>query len=200
MTHVPDQILRRLAQRYASARIPYDDLVQEARIAAWKASLMPNATSVGFVFRAAKWAIFDYLSRERKETHLSLERDCCEVGSRLTAPDFAPALIDAMDRNGMQRELSRGDSTQADGLLEGDALLQSELTGAERTVLDWLCRGLEYKEIARTLECSVSVVRFHLVNIYRKLRCRNSVEAYTIAMQHGLVAPPAQLRPGTVLT
>jgi DNA-directed RNA polymerase specialized sigma24 family protein len=37
--------LGRLARRYANARVPYDDLLQEARIAAWTA--MQRADSPG---------------------------------------------------------------------------------------------------------------------------------------------------------
>jgi DNA-binding CsgD family transcriptional regulator len=64
------------------------------------------------------------------------------------------------------------------------------LTEAERTVLDWICRGLGYKEIAQTLECSVSAVRFHVNNLYRKLGSRNAVQAYNEAIRRGLVVPP----------
>ena len=96
MTAALDRILCRIARRYASYRTPYEDLIQEARLAAWKAAQLPNAATTGFVMRAAKWAIFAYVAREHKEAHLSLERDHCHLGAQLTTPDFAPALIEVL--------------------------------------------------------------------------------------------------------
>jgi DNA-binding CsgD family transcriptional regulator len=212
MTHALDQILCRIAQRYASPCTPYEDLIQEARLAAWKTAQLPNAATVGFIMRAAKWAIFAYIARERREAHLSLERDRCNVGAQLTTPDFAPALIEvltlrelcaaktiegqapACDPQVRMGELASMPNPRARGDTRHpipETLSASALSGAERTVLDWICRGLDYKEVAQTLECSVSVVKFHLVNIYRKLQCRNRIEAYNAAMRLGLVELPS---------
>jgi DNA-binding CsgD family transcriptional regulator len=137
------------------------------------------------------------LHRERREAHLSIDSAGEETLKSMTTPDFAPALIEVLaeeegahgQTGACQRALRHGGRADCAG---ASRLRDASLSGAERTVLDWMCRGLAYREIAATLGRSASTVRFHLVNVYRKLGCRNSVEAYNEAIRRGLVDPPCR--------
>ena len=51
------------------------------------------------------------------------------------------------------------------------------LTVREKEVMNFLSRGLSYKEIAQRLGVSHETVKKHLKNIYRKLRVQNKIEA-----------------------
>jgi DNA-binding NarL/FixJ family response regulator len=51
------------------------------------------------------------------------------------------------------------------------------LSPIEHKVLQWLARGLLYKEVAQKLNLSPSTVRTHVWHIYRKLQVHNRTEA-----------------------
>jgi DNA-binding NarL/FixJ family response regulator len=51
------------------------------------------------------------------------------------------------------------------------------LSVREKEILDWLSKGLLYKEIADKLSISTGTVRQHIHNIYEKLHVQNRTEA-----------------------
>ncbi len=53
----------------------------------------------------------------------------------------------------------------------------SLLSQREKEVLEWLAKGLLYKEIAERLGVSSETVKKHLKNIYQKLHVQNKIEA-----------------------
>jgi len=64
----------------------------------------------------------------------------------------------------------------------------SSLSRRERDVLNLLCEGQNYKDIARALFVSPNTVRFHLKNIYKKLRVNSRHEAVIKATKMGMVS------------
>jgi DNA-binding NarL/FixJ family response regulator len=61
-----------------------------------------------------------------------------------------------------------------------------ELSDREQEVLRHIVRGLQNKEIARSLVIAESTVETHLGNIYRKLNVGNRTEAAIIALRSGI--------------
>ena len=55
--------------------------------------------------------------------------------------------------------------------------LQNALSARENEILQFLSKGLLYKEIADKLSISVNTVRHHIHNIYEKLHAQNRTEA-----------------------
>ena len=53
----------------------------------------------------------------------------------------------------------------------------SLLSQREKEVLEWLAKGLLYKEIAERLGVGTETVKKHLKNIYQKLHVQNKIEA-----------------------
>lgn len=51
------------------------------------------------------------------------------------------------------------------------------LSQREKEVLEWLAKGLLYKEIAERLGIGTETVKKHLKNIYQKLHVQNKIEA-----------------------
>lgn len=51
------------------------------------------------------------------------------------------------------------------------------LSEREREILDWLSKGLRYKEISDKLEISIETVRTHIRNIYQKLQVSSRTDA-----------------------
>jgi DNA-binding NarL/FixJ family response regulator len=72
-------------------------------------------------------------------------------------------------------------------LNEDAAATTAGLTERELTVMELVGRGLSNKEIARELWVGEPTVKFHLVNIYRKLGVANRTEAARWAFAHGLL-------------
>ncbi|MBS1519183.1 MAG: response regulator transcription factor [Bacteroidetes bacterium] len=64
---------------------------------------------------------------------------------------------------------------------------ESPLTNRETDVLNLLCKGNSYKEIAYTLFISVGTVRHHIKNIYFKLQVHSKSEAVAKALKEKLV-------------
>lgn len=51
------------------------------------------------------------------------------------------------------------------------------LTGREKEILSYLCKGLLNKEISKQLNISVETVKKHNKNIFKKIGVRNRTEA-----------------------
>jgi DNA-binding NarL/FixJ family response regulator len=61
--------------------------------------------------------------------------------------------------------------------------VQSELTSREREILNLLCEGFLYKEIADQLGVSGHTVHFHIRHIYSKLQVRSRTQAVAKVMK-----------------
>ncbi len=61
------------------------------------------------------------------------------------------------------------------------------LTQREIEILEQLCKGLVYKQIADNLIISPSTVRKHTENIYRKLHVNNKLNAVQKAKKHKII-------------
>ncbi|MES2588382.1 MAG: response regulator transcription factor [Bacteroidota bacterium] len=64
---------------------------------------------------------------------------------------------------------------------------KTNLTSRELDVLNQLCKGFDYKQIADFLNISPATVRKHIENIYQKLQVHNKVEAIQKATKQRLV-------------
>jgi LuxR family maltose regulon positive regulatory protein len=69
-----------------------------------------------------------------------------------------------------------------------DSAADSILSRTENRVLQELSSGFSNKIIARKIGVSESTVRFHLRNIFQKLKVRSRLEAVTIARQYNLLS------------
>jgi two-component system nitrate/nitrite response regulator NarL len=64
--------------------------------------------------------------------------------------------------------------------------LHEELTRREKTILNYVAKGLMNNEIAETLSISENTVKIHLRNILDKLHLKNRIQAAVYAVKHGL--------------
>jgi DNA-binding NarL/FixJ family response regulator len=68
--------------------------------------------------------------------------------------------------------------------------IAGDLTERELVILKAVARGLSNSQIGKELWVTEQTVKFHLTNIYRKLRLANRTEAARFAFQHGLTESP----------
>lgn len=59
-----------------------------------------------------------------------------------------------------------------------------DLTKRETEILEYLCKGMSYKNIAEECYISQRTVNTHVENIYRKLNVHNAVEANNLARKN----------------
>src|SRR5205085_2300319 len=63
-----------------------------------------------------------------------------------------------------------------------------EITAREKQLVQCLVDGLSYKLIADKLDISIDTVRFHLKNLYKKLRVNSKSEVVSKALKTNLIA------------
>jgi len=68
------------------------------------------------------------------------------------------------------------------------------LTRRELEILRLVAEGRTNSELARMLWVTEQTVKFHLVNVYRKLGVANRTEATRYAFEHGLIEIPVSVR------
>ena len=82
-----------------------------------------------------------------------------------------------------------GTAYEAVGLpmLDESATDEVGLTDRELTILNGVARGLSNQALGKELWVTEQTIKFHLTNIYRKLKVGNRTEAARWAFTHGLV-------------
>ena len=108
------------------------------------------------------------------------------------ASAFIVKHIDPRDLASALRQAAEGSvfQTLGSGESNDDAAKEAGVTESEFRVLQALAQGHSNKQIAAELFITEQTVKFHLTNIYRKLRVSNRTEATRFAYQHGLVENP----------
>ena len=70
-----------------------------------------------------------------------------------------------------------------------------DLTAREREILGFISRGLTNGAIAKELFISVNTVRNHVQSLLAKLEAHSKLEALSIAIRDGILAPPGSPEP-----
>jgi LuxR family maltose regulon positive regulatory protein len=65
--------------------------------------------------------------------------------------------------------------------------IAATLTERERNLLHHVARGMSNKDLANRLSVSTNTVKWHLRNIFEKLRISNRVQAIAVARHLGLI-------------
>jgi NarL family two-component system response regulator LiaR len=109
------------------------------------------------------------------------------------ASAFVLKHLDPRDLGGVIRQARSGVVFQSAGLFaEASATLAAEagLTSKEHQILNLLSTGLSNAAIAKELWVADQTVKFHLSNIYRKLKVKGRTAAVEVARQRGLITNP----------
>jgi DNA-binding NarL/FixJ family response regulator len=109
------------------------------------------------------------------------------------ATGFVLKHLDPRDLGGVIRQALGGVVFKSAGLFaEASATLAAEagLTVKEHHILNLLSTGLSNAAIAKELWVADQTVKFHLSNIYRKLKVKGRTAAVEAARQRGLITNP----------
>lgn len=121
------------------------------------------------------------------------DREHVEIAFRHGASGYIIKTINPLDLPSAVRQAVEGAVFHALGLPESDSKENGKgagLTDRELEILKAVARGLSNQAIGKELWVTEQTVKFHLTNIYRKLRIANRTEAARYAYQHGLVESP----------
>lgn len=129
------------------------------------------------VFADCGKQLFHLIVRYAKQERLPEELSSAYIKKIIEAAKTFSALCPALYE---PNPMARGEG-------EGDDAAIEELTQSELHVLQLLDRGSSNKDIAQELGVSGSTVKFHLSNIFAKLRAANRVEAIKNARSLGLL-------------
>jgi DNA-binding NarL/FixJ family response regulator len=132
--------------------------------------------------------IIVYARREERSTILQ----CLKAGALgyLTKDIFPTRLLQAI------QDVVAGGSCMVPSVarkvidsfyVDEDPIVWPAFSDREQEVLALLCKGHSYREIAEQLFVSPNTVRFHLKNIYRKMKVNSRHEAVVKASRVGMV-------------
>lgn len=139
--------------------------------------------------------------RQSRPTLATIVLDCCRAdacssdwqaigpkhvfGLGVTRDDLLRVLDTALPPTSTLFERGRPPSAAPQWRPERDVGTQQRPTSRERQVLALVSEGKSNKQIARTIECSVRTVEFHLANASAKLGAVSRAEAAVAAWRRG---------------
>lgn len=115
------------------------------------------------------------LLKQLRSQHKDLPRE--------VAPDAIRGYLDRL-------LIAAGEVPEAESLdvaVTGNDGLVEALTQRERKLLGFVAAGLSNRDLADRLSVSTNTVKWHLRNIFDKLRIRNRVQAIALARRLGLI-------------
>ncbi len=137
----------------------------------------PNCVSLVFTVLADEASIFSalragargYILKEASPEELVESIFHAETGGAPMSPEVARRVVE---------------SFRPDSVAE-----RTGLTPREREILELLCHGTSYSEVADMLHIGRGTVHTHVKNIYRKLDVSSKAEATKVAIQRRLFIP-----------
>jgi DNA-binding NarL/FixJ family response regulator len=131
------------------------------------------------IFKAIKSGACGYILKEESSNVITdMLINLWENGAGPISPSIAFKILQMVQQ---QDEIKNGkENTEAKNNI-------FQLSEREQEILRLLSRGLEYKEIAATLNISPNTVKKHTINIYQKLHVNSKAKALRIAFTKGLI-------------
>jgi RNA polymerase sigma factor (sigma-70 family) len=130
------------------------------------------------IFKAIRSGACGYLLKEESSNVITeMLMNLWESGAGPISPSIAYKILQMI-----QQERTR---TQKEDKESIEDIFQ--LSEREKEILQLLSRGLEYKEIASSINISPNTVKKHTINIYHKLHVNSKAQALRIAYTKGLL-------------
>lgn len=131
------------------------------------------------IFKAIKSGACGYLLKEESSATITdMLINLWENGAGPISPSIAYKILQMIQNQ--QGETIK----QQEHANNEDFFLLSE---REKEILQFICRGLDYKEIASQIIISPNTVKKHIANIYHKLHVNSKAQVMRIAYLKGLI-------------
>jgi DNA-binding NarL/FixJ family response regulator len=130
------------------------------------------------IFKAIKSGACGYLLKEESSSTITdMLLNLWENGAGPISPSIAYKILQMIQTNSSEKRAK-------DHLPNEDFFLLSE---REKEILQLICKGLDYKEIAVQISVSPNTVKKHIFNIYNKLHVNSKAQAMRIAYLRWLI-------------
>ena len=130
------------------------------------------------IFKAIKSGACGYLLKEESSSTITdMLLNLWENGAGPISPSIAYKILQMIQNNSGEK------TTKAPSASEEFFLLSER----EKEILQLICNGLDYKEIAIKIFVSPNTVKKHIFNIYNKLHVNSKAQAMRIAYLRGLI-------------
>ncbi len=132
------------------------------------------------IFRAIKSGACGYLLKEESSAVIAeMLINLSETGAGPISPSIAFKILQMIQHNQLGENFKSGERISTENFFS--------LSEREKEILQLLCKGLEYKEIAKQLNISPNTVKKHICNIYQKLHVNSKAQVMRIAYLKGLI-------------
>ena len=130
------------------------------------------------IFKAIKSGACGYLLKEESSATISdMLLNLWENGAGPISPSIAYKILQMIQNNSAEKRVKEHAPNE-------DFFL---LTEREKEILQLICKGYDYKEIAIQIYVSPNTVKKHISNIYYKLHVSSKAQAMRIAYLKGLI-------------
>ncbi len=131
------------------------------------------------IFKAIKSGACGYLLKEESSAVIAeMLINLWENGAGPISPSIAYKILQ-MIQNHSGQNLKGSDYSSSEDFFS--------LSEREKEILQLLCRGLDYKEIASQINISPNTVKKHTCNIYHKLHVNSKAQVMRLAYLKGLI-------------
>jgi len=132
------------------------------------------------IFRAIKSGACGYLLKEESSAVITeMLINLSENGAGPISPSIAFKILQMLQHNQQGENFKKGEPAAPESFFS--------LSEREKEILQLLCKGLEYKEIAVQINISPNTVKKHTCNIYHKLHVNSKAQVMRIAYMKGLI-------------
>ena len=132
------------------------------------------------IFRAIKSGACGYLLKEESGSVIAeMLINLWENGAGPISPSIAFKILQMIQHNTKGENFKSGENIIPENFFS--------LSEREKEILQLLCQGLEYKEIASQINISPNTVKKHTCNIYQKLHVNSKAQVMRIAYLKGLI-------------
>lgn len=131
------------------------------------------------IFKAIKSGACGYLLKEESSNAIvDMLMNLWESGAGPISPSIAYKILQMVQQQ-QEGKTKKNDKESIENIFQ--------LSEREKEILQLLSRGLEYKEIASSINISPNTVKKHTINIYHKLHVNSKAQALRIAYMKGLL-------------
>jgi len=132
------------------------------------------------IFRAIKSGACGYLLKEESGSVIAeMLINLWENGAGPISPSIAFKILQMIQHNTKGENFKSGENIIPENFFS--------LSEREKEILQLLCQGLEYKEIASQINISPNTVKKHTCNIYQKLHVNSKAQVMRIAYLKRLI-------------
>jgi DNA-binding NarL/FixJ family response regulator len=132
------------------------------------------------IFRTIKSGACGYLLKEESGAVITdMLINLWENGAGPISPSIAYKILQMIQHNKEGENLKATEHPSTETFFS--------LSDREKEILQLLCKGLEYKEIAIQINISPNTVKKHTCNIYHKLHVNSKAQVMRIAYLKGLI-------------